>query len=348
MTSLESTQAAIGPAGHGSPAPHRASASWHLAEGARFADRRVALAPLGGGERYEVYLARDERLGARAVAKLLRPHLVSDPAALASLRHEAQVLALAAHPGLVTCLSAVLDGPCPHLLLELVEGPSLARLLKRHGVIALDRLLPMALRVARALEALAGRGFVHLDLKPTHVIAGADPRVVGFSAARPVGAAAPVEPGGGDAYLAPERCDGTAPADPSADVFALGAVLHHALRGAAPFPRGRGGHASGDPALRFPQLHAAPAALPRRLPEALRSLVAAMLARDPAARPHMGEVAAALEPLSRALPPPRGRAAARGQPASERNVRTPKSDETIQERSASASATRSARQNPIP
>lgn len=296
------------------PAPADGGESWDFGEGAVIADRRVVLAPLGGGgTRHELYLAWDERLGARVVAKLLRPHLVEDSAALAMLRREAEALAAAEHPAVVRPLAAVLHGPRPHLVLEHVEGPSLARLVKRHGIVPLPRLAALGARLAEALAALAARGFVHLDVSPPHVIAGPAPRLVGLGCARRFGPAADeAGPLGADAYLAPELCSPDAfrgAIGPASDVFALGATLHHAARGTVPFPRRRGTHGSADPAVRFPQLHEDPAPLPSWIPSEFRSLLLAMLARDPNARPAAAEVATtltALRPRSVGPVPPIG------------------------------------------
>ena len=108
--------------------------------------------------------------------------------------------------------------------------------------------------------------------------------------------------------MAPEQClPGRAGrVGPPADVFGLGATLHHALSGAPPFPRERDARESRDPEVRWPQLVAEPAPLPRRIPERLSALVRRCLAREPGERPAAAEVAAELEPLVAALPRPMG------------------------------------------
>ncbi len=257
---------------------------------------------MGGGSRYEVFLGWDERLFALVVVKLLRPHLVEDPRALRELAREAELLGRLAHPALVRGFGGVLGGPHPHLVLEHVEGPSLGRLIKRHGPLSLEQLLPLALQLTAVLQYLAGAGVAHLDVKPGNVVMGVPPRLIDLSIARPVADAAALrEPIGTDPYMAPEQC---APlrfpgrVAPPADVWALGATLHHAACGAVPYPRAREARRSPDPLVRYPQLSlAAPPPLPGHLPERFRALVAAMLAPDPAARPSAAEVAGALEPL---------------------------------------------------
>ncbi|HET8542282.1 MAG TPA: serine/threonine-protein kinase [Anaeromyxobacter sp.] len=286
--------------------PTHAHPRWELEDGEPIVDGRLALKRLGGGSRYEVFLAWDERLFALVVAKLLRPHVVEDARALRELRREAQVLAQLAHPALVRGFGAVLDGPRPHLVLEHVEGPSLGRLVKRYGALSMEQLLPLALQLASALHYVAAAGHVHLDVKPANVVMGVPPRLIDLSIARTVEDAAALHDAiGTDGYMAPEQC---APArfpgrvGPPADVFGLGATLYHAAAGEVPFPRPREARTSSDPAVRFPQLAARAKPLPSHLPESFRAIVAQTLAPDPADRPTAAEVAAALEPLVADVP----------------------------------------------
>jgi serine/threonine protein kinase len=289
------------------PEPGRpAHPHWDLPEGAPIGGGRVALARLGGGSRYEVYLAWDERLFALVVAKLLRPHLVADARALGELRREADALARLAHPGLVRGFGAVLEGTHPHVVLEHVEGPSLGRLVKRHGALSMEQLLPLALQIAAVLHYVAADGFVHLDVKPANVVMGVPPRLIDLSIARPIEAAAELRDAiGTDAYMAPEQC---APArfpgriGPPADVWGLGATLYHAAKGEVPFPRPKEARASPDRSVRFPQLVRAPEPLPSHLPEPFRAIVLRALAAEPSDRPTAAEVASALEPLVLEVP----------------------------------------------
>jgi serine/threonine protein kinase len=281
--------------------------AWKLAEGTPVAEGRHVLRSVGGGSRYEVYLAWDERLFALVVVKLLRPHVAADPRALRELGREADLLARLAHPGLVRGFGAVREGPYPHLVLEHVEGPSLGKLVRRHGALSLDQLLPLSLQLTAALQYLAAEGVAHLDVKPGNVVMGVPPRLIDLSIARPLEAAAALRAAiGTDPYMAPEQC---APArwpgrlGPAADVWALGATLHHAARGEVPYPRAREARDSPDPLVRFPQLALGPPEpLPGHLPAPFRTLVDAMLAPDPAVRPTAAEVAAALGPLVLEVP----------------------------------------------
>jgi serine/threonine protein kinase len=281
-------------------------ASWEFEEGTPICDHRRVLAAVGGGSRYEVYLAWDEKMFALVVAKLLRPDIVSDERALKELRREAEVLAKLGHPGLVRGFGAVLDGPHPHLVLEHVEGPSLHRLVRRHGGLTMEQLLPLALQLVAVLQYMSAEGYVHLDVKPANVVMGVPPRLIDLSIARSTGSAARLRDTiGTDGYMAPEQCDPTAwPAriGPHTDVFGLGATLYHAACGAPPFPRSDEARRSLDPRVRFPQLVREPAPMPRHLPAEFTALVMRMLAKDPDDRPTASECAAALEPLVLGVP----------------------------------------------
>ncbi len=291
--------------GRGARSRGRVRPTWGLVEGDAIADGRTVLRRLGGGVRYEVLLVWDDARFAVLVAKVLRPDQLEDPAAWRDLRREADALRRLAHPSLVRGFDAVLDGRFPHLLIEHLEGPTLLSLLERHGALPPEQALPLALHVAAALHYLAGEDTVHLDVKPSNVVMGAPPRLIDLSVTRSCADAAQLRrPVGTDAYMAPELCEpARGPAGPPADVFGLGATLHHALAGRPPFPRPDGARSSADPAVRFPQLVRGPERLPRALPPRLAELVRAALDADPARRPTAAAFAAGLEPLVAELGP---------------------------------------------
>jgi serine/threonine protein kinase len=276
-----------------------AESTWNLAEGGEIAPGRSVVRDLGGGRRFEVMLVWDERLFALAVAKVLRPRYAESERALRELADEAEALERLRHPVIVRGFDAVLDGRYPHVLIEHLEGPSLRSLIRRHGALPLEQVLPLCAHVAAALHYMAGAGMVHLDVKPDNVIMGVPPRLIDLSIATKIEDTADFRgPIGTDAYMPPEQC---APAEhvgeigPASDVWGLGATLHHALAGETPFPPGTDDE-------RFPQLTRAARTLPREVPAALRELVGATLAPAPPDRPSAGEVALALEPLVAQLP----------------------------------------------
>jgi eukaryotic-like serine/threonine-protein kinase len=280
--------------------------SWELEEGAPIAEGRAAIKPLGGGSLYEVYLVWDEAMHAICVAKLIRPDRLDDEGALDDLREEGSILDRLSHPVIVRRFDLVSEGPHPHLMIEHLEGPTLRRLIKRGGPLPLQQLVPLALSLAGAIHYMERAGIVHLDVKPDNIIMGVPPRLIDLSVARSADRAARLRrPVGTDAYMAPEQC---APGrfrygvGAPADVWGLGATLHHALSGRRPFPRPPGARDDADPLVRFPQLHADPEPLPDYLPTELVALVGRMLDPDPAARPRASEVASSLEPLVAGLP----------------------------------------------
>ena len=285
-----------------------ADSSWELEPGDEIAPGRSFVRPLGGGRRFEVMLVWDRRLFALAVAKVLRPSHADSERARRELGEEVAVLERLRHPVIVRSFDAVLDGPRPHVLIEHLEGPSLRSLIRRHGALPLDQVLPLCAHVAAALHYMAEAGVVHLDVKPDNLIMGVPPRLIDLSIATPVEDAAAIRGAlGTDAYMPPEQCDPAAhPGEigPPSDVWGLGATLYHAVSGAVPFPRPPEARDSEDPQVRFPQLVRGPEPLGREVPVALREIVLAALAPRPGDRPAASEVALALEPLVAELPRP--------------------------------------------
>ncbi len=278
-------------------------ASWQFSEGDEIAPGRSIVKPLGGGNAYEVFLVWDDYFFTLMVAKVLRPDRAHDDRELRSLAHEADALESLEHPVLVRGFDAVLEGPHPHVLIEHLEGPTLRSLIKRHGALPIEQLIPLALHVASAVQYMANEDWVHLDVKPDNIVMGVPPRLIDLSVARTVERATSIRgPVGTDAYMAPEQADPRGNVGPPADVFGLAATLFHATAGTVPFPRPKGARESGDPNLRFPQLHAPPGALPRKTPAPLAEAILAGLEKDPAARPTAAELAGALEPVLASLP----------------------------------------------
>jgi serine/threonine-protein kinase len=272
--------------------------SWNLGEHDEIVSGLRAVRLLGGGRRYEAYLAWDDHLRALVAVKVVRPDQVADPSALRGLATEARMLERLAHPMLVRSFGAVLDGERPHLVLELIDGPRLSTLIRRYGL-SLEQLLPLALNLCAALHYLARERVVHLDVKPRNVVMGATPRLIDLSVAHRLEQLPHLRgPVGTDAYMAPEQCDPDRFGEigPPADVWGLGVTLYEALARARPFAGGR---------ERFPQLHDAPTPLADDVPPAFAAAVMACLQERPCDRPTAGELADELEPMVDALPPPR-------------------------------------------
>lgn len=279
---------------------------WDFEKGAELVPGRSVVRLLGGGERYETYLAWDDTLLALVVVKILRPHLVDDRHALRGLAEEVRLLELLSHPVIVRSFDAELDGPRPYVVLEHLEGPRLSTLVRRFGPVEREQLLPLGLQLCSALHYLAGRGIVHLDVKPSNIIMGAPARLIDLSIARPVEELAGNRHRlGTDAYMAPEQCDPSRFGEigPLTDVWGLGVTLYEALAGVRPFADGD--ETADALAARYPQVASGAPPLSPEVPVELARIVQSCLRDDPGSRPWPSDIAAALERHAALLPLPR-------------------------------------------
>ena len=286
--------------------PERDPTKWDFEEGAEIVPGRYALKKLGGGYDYEAYLTWDEKLYALVVAKCLRPHLVGDSHAIGSMTREADHLLNLKHPVVVRGFDAVLDGERPHLVMEHLEGPNLASLIRRYGPLQMEQLLPLTLQICAAIHYLGTEEIVHLDIKPRNIIMGAPPRLIDLSLARSFARSARITGTvGTDAYMAPEQCDPTrATIGHATDIWGLGATLFHAASGRVPFPRpdyDKELHHK-DVRKRWPQLDDEPDLLPENIPFALVDVIDSCLTKDPDQRPTVPDIVGVIEPLIAALP----------------------------------------------
>lgn len=284
-------------------APEPDPDGWRLDEGESIAPGRTAVALLGSSRVHDVYAAWDETILGVVAVKMLRPASVGDRHARAALAREAKQLRALSHPSFPRCFDAVVDGPRPHIVLELVEGPRLSSVIRRQGRLGVEQAIPLILQLASAIHYLAETGVLHLDVKPKNVLMAPPPRLIDLSVARSIERAKLTpEPVGTDRYMAPEQCGtGLAPEMGHAtDVWGLGVTMHEALAGRRPFPDGD--HTPSGPA-RFPQLVVDPEPLPRDVPEPLAGLISAAMSRRPADRPTAAEIVRELDPLTEAIPP---------------------------------------------
>ncbi len=211
-------------------------------------------AQIGSGGMGEVYRARDHRLNRDVALKTLPPAFALDPDRVARLTREARVLASLNHPHIAAIYGFEELNGVPALVLELVDGPTLAdRLVK--APIPLHATLLIARQIAEALEAAHEQGIVHRDLKPANIKVREDGtvKVLDFGLAKalesPSGtesvgtassaAATPVMSGlgvilGTAAYMSPEQAQGR-PTDKRSDIWAFGCVLYEMLTGACAF-----------------------------------------------------------------------------------------------------------------
>ncbi|MGZ5353533.1 MAG: serine/threonine-protein kinase [Actinomycetota bacterium] len=278
----------------------RHDTAWKFDPGDEIAPGLSAQQLLGGGSRYEAYLAFDERLHHPVVVKVLRPDRVRDEGAVRGLRSEAEVLSRLNHPAIARLLRGETDADRPHIVLEHVDGPRLSTLVRRFGPLEVEQAAALAVEVASALHYLHGEGIVHLDVKPKNLIMGAPPRLIDLSIARTLAEASRLDVAvGTDAYMAPEQCTPSlGRVGPPADVWGLGATLYEALGAEPPFPGGSREDGA-TPEERFPQLGQSAVPLPAHVAPELRSVVERALAVDPRDRPSAAEVADEVAPLLR-------------------------------------------------
>ena len=222
-----------------------------LATGTRVGPYEV-IGLLGSGGMGEVYRARDPKLGRDVALKILPEPFAGDFDRVARFRREGQVLASLNHPNIAAIYGVEDAGGVRALVLELVEGPTLANRLAA-GPIPLDEALPIARQMAEALEAAHGQDIVHRDLKPANVKLRPDGtvKILDFGLAKalePASVDATVSSPtitspaltqmgvilGTAAYMSPEQAKGR-PADRRSDIWAFGCVLFEMLTGKRAF-----------------------------------------------------------------------------------------------------------------
>jgi len=258
-------------------------------------------AVIGHGGMSTVYQARDEQLGRDVALKLFGAVAAGteSPVFTAELR----MLASLNHHGIVTLLDAGIDDsvpeePHPFLIMELVSGPDLEKAIREGGLTS-RAVAEIGYDLAEALDYVHGRGVVHRDLKPSNVLLAeygtTEVRMrarltdfgIAFDAAAALG---PEETNttGTAAYLSPEQVLRDL-VGPASDVYSLGLVLLECFTKRIEYP--------GDPsASAVSRLKTAPV-IPDELSTAWRSLLTAMLQRDPAQRPPMRDVLLALRQI---------------------------------------------------
>jgi eukaryotic-like serine/threonine-protein kinase len=240
------------------------------------------LGRLGEGGMGVVYLA-EAPTGQPVALKVIRGDLAGDPTFRRRFRSE--VTRARQVPPFCTAevLDADPDHDPPYLVVEYVDGPSLATVLEQRGPLTPANLHGVAIGVATALTAIHGAGVIHRDLKPSNVLlALGSPKVIDFGIAQPVHGTASLTTAsrviGTVAYMSPERLGAAdTPVTPAADIFAWGALVAYAGTGRHPF--------SGEvPAVVAAQILTQPPNL-TGLDPSLRGPVESALAKDPAARP---------------------------------------------------------------
>jgi eukaryotic-like serine/threonine-protein kinase len=258
-------------------------------------DRYLLESRIAAGGMGQVWLAADQVLGRLVAVKLLRPEYAEHPETLERFRAEARHAGVLNHPHIAQVYdygpplvsrpaTATGDGPGPsrepYLVMEYVDGPSLADVIEREPLSA-DFTCDVIAQAAAGLDAAHQAGLVHRDIKPGNLLLTSDGRVkvTDFGIAHAAGSAPITAPGivmGTSLYMAPERIAG-GPGTPASDLYSLGIVMWECLMGQPPF-------SGASPDVMAAHLHQALPPLPDWLPPEVCELVARLTAKDPGYR----------------------------------------------------------------
>jgi len=268
------------------PPPHAV-----LGAGLRVGPYEV-VAPLGTGAMGEVYRARDTKLNRDVALKVLPPPFARDPDRLARFAREAHLLAALSHPNISAIYGLEESNGAPALVLELIDGPTLAEQLAR-GPIPVEEALTIARQIAEALEAAHEKGVIHRDLKPANIkiTRSGVVKVLDFGLAR-VWDGAPqsdraASPGltatalgeramlGTPTYMSPEQARGES-LDQRTDIWSFGCLLYEMLTGRAPFAA----DTISDTLVAVLEREPAQTLLPADTPSGIRRLLRRCLQKD--------------------------------------------------------------------
>ena len=298
------------------------------------------VAPLGAGGMGEVYRARDTKLKREVALKVLPEAFASDPDRLARVQREAELLATLNHPNIAAIYGVEESAGTYALVMELVEGPTLADLIglraeglplrasgapAGHAGLPLDDALAIARQIADALEAAHEQGIVHRDLKPANIKVREDGtvKVLDFGLAKAMEQGSGIRGQGAvgamnsptlsihatqagvilgtAAYMSPEQARGKT-VDRRADIWAFGVVVFEMLSGRALFAGETTTDIIAAVVTREPDLGVLPAATPPRV----RVLIARCLIKDPKQR--LRDIGEARIAIDRAIANPESRA----------------------------------------
>jgi serine/threonine protein kinase len=287
-----------------------------LSRGSAIAPGYEVIEHLSRGRRLDVYDAWSAERGCRCVIKAVRPERASEEEPRRMLLREGRLLERLSHPHLVRGYET-LEAPGPLVVLETLAGQTLEHAIEEGEELSPVALAHLGLHLGTAMRYLHAHGFLHLDLKPSNVVAEAGrAKVIDLSLARPPG---PAPAGIGTwCYLAPEQATG-GELGPAADVWGIGAVLFEAATAIPAFDgwesvtadpaeedradRDTWRSGDGEPGS-YPQLEARadPVGTLRDLPAALAGLIDSCLEPAAEGRPGLEQLLARLEPLAETPP----------------------------------------------
>jgi WD40 repeat protein/tRNA A-37 threonylcarbamoyl transferase component Bud32 len=297
-----------------SPAPAPEPPALAVPESLRSHPRYCILEALGTGGMGAVYKAEHRVMNRVVALKAIRSELLRDPQAIERFQREAQAAARLCHPNIVLAHDAEQVGGLHILVMEFVQGQSLAEVVRREGPLLVARACALVRQAALGLQHAHERGMAHRDIKPHNLMLTPDGvvKILDFGLARFVsesGSEAALTQSGtlmGTAdYIAPEQTLDARQADIRADIYSLGCTLYFLLTGQPPFPGGSLGqkllrHQQAEP-ITVQQLRAG-------VPGELARVLGKMLAKRPQDRYQTpAEVAEALAPFLAPALPLRGR-----------------------------------------
>ncbi|WP_449281917.1 protein kinase domain-containing protein [Leucobacter sp.] len=239
---------------------------------------RIAVGGMG-----EVWKATDSIIGRTVAIKILKDEYMGDPGFLERFRAEARHAALVNHEGIANVFDYGEEQGSAYIVMELVPGEPLSAIIEREGRLPANRVLGIVAQTATSLQAAHDAGLVHRDIKPGNLLITPEGRVkiTDFGIARiadqvPLTATGQVM--GTVQYLAPEQASGHT-ATAATDIYSLGVVAYECLAGKRPFT------GESQVAIAMAQINDTPPDLPADVPEPVRNLVMACLAKDAAGRP---------------------------------------------------------------
>ena len=273
----------------------------------------VVLDRIGAGGMGQVFRARHRRMDRIVALKVLARKALLRPDAAQRFSREVKAAARLIHPNIVTAFDAGEQDGSPYLVMELVDGPDLASVIKKQGAPPVKQVLELIQQAARGLAFAHSKGVVHRDIKPGNLLVGRDGMVkildMGLARLDEVNDAAEKQASAeltqdGDVmgtidYMAPEQVLNTRNADARADVYSLGCTFFRLLTGQSLYPGETVmerivAHREQSP----PSAHAIRA----EVPPAVDTLIARMVAKRPEDRPTMAAVIEALDTLKRGAP----------------------------------------------
>ncbi len=218
---------------------------FELAPGDVIAGQFEVLAKLGSGGMSSVYRCLDLFVDRIVAVKMLFEDQVSNPKALSRFRREARAIAKLDHPNIVRLHSFNFDLSAPYIVMESVEGRTLASLIEKNGPLSVEQMFRLAEQLCSALQYAHENGVIHRDLKPSNIIvehldaARLQAKILDFGIVKMIddtapGATATGELFGTPAYMSPEQALGKM-VDARTDQYSLGCVLFECLTGTPPF-----------------------------------------------------------------------------------------------------------------